>query len=115
MTHFRKLPNDNDRKWLPNQPEPPPGHWVPYDYGPTIRGWHLTCGGMFHADVGPGQDGYLLTLNMHPITTSWDIDELKRTAERHIVARVRKMLLAYKAIYARTRVVDQISATVEGP
>jgi hypothetical protein len=93
-----------DRKnWLPDYPDPSPGQWVRYDYGVNSRGWHLDCGPMFHADIGQGRDGYLLTLNLHPISQGGDVEELKRIAERHIVARVRKMLPAYKVIYGRVR------------
>ena len=90
-------------RWLPDYPDPPPGEWVRYDYGKSSRGWTLDCGPMFHADIGMGQNGYLLTLNLHPISQGWDVEELKRIAERHIVARVRKMIPAYRAIHGRAR------------
>ena len=87
----------NDVKCTP----PPPGEWTAYSYGKDIRGWHLDCGGMFHADIGPGSNGYVVTLNMHPLGGGWDVDELKRVAERAIVQRIRHMLPAYKTIHAR--------------
>jgi hypothetical protein len=80
-----------------------------YDY---VRGWHLTCGASFHADICRSGYGYSLVLNMHPICHGDDIEELKRTAERHIAARVRKMLPAHKAIYRRVRAVDEAKGTV---
>lgn len=104
MPQSRQPASKDHSSWLPDYPEPAPGQWVPYDYGKDIRGWHLTCGPMFHADIGTGQSGYLLTLNLHPLCQGPDVEELKRIAERHIVARVRKMIPAYRVIYGRVRV-----------
>src|SRR5579864_348237 len=106
-----KTAKDGSRKWLPDYPEPEPGQWVRYDYGMSSRGWHLDCGPMFHADIGQGREGYLLTLNLHPISQGGDVEELKRIAERHIVARVRKMLPAYKVIRGR---VAELTADRDG-
>lgn len=58
---------------------------------------------MFHADVYANAGQYSLTLNMHPIAKAADPETLMRTAERHIIARVRKMLPAYRVIFARAR------------
>ncbi len=86
----------------PTTTPPTPGEWVAYSYGKDIRGWHLYCGGMFHADIGPGPKGYLVTLNMHPSGDRRDADELKHLAERAIVDRIRHMLPAYKVIHVRS-------------
>jgi hypothetical protein len=80
---------------------PSPGEWVAYNYGKGIRGWHLECGGMFHADIWLGAKGYLVTLNMHPLGSGRDVDALKKIAERAIAERVRNMLPAYKVIHQR--------------
>jgi hypothetical protein len=58
-----------------------------------------TCGGIFQADLGFWGAGYSVRLNMHPPRDGTDPEELRRTVERHIVARVRKMLPAYDAIH----------------
>ena len=87
--------------WEAVKPKPPPGEWVAYSHGRDLRGWHLDCGGMFHADSGPGARGYLVTLNMHPLTDGHDIEALKRVAEQAIVDRMRHMLPTYKVIHAR--------------
>ena len=55
------------------------------------------------ADIYLNAGQYCLTLNMHSIANGSDPENLKREAERHIIARVRKMMPAYKAIYARAR------------
>ena len=86
---------------MKDAPEPKPGVWQRWDYGKDRRGWSLDCGGMFHADVGPGTKGYVVTLNLHPIGRGDDPEALKRLAERHIVERVRFMLPAYRVIHER--------------
>jgi hypothetical protein len=47
--------SEGARKWLKDTPELAAGQWRGWDYGKDRRGWSLDCGGMFHADVGPGQ------------------------------------------------------------
>lgn len=91
-------------KWLPHYPEPEPGEWISYDCGKDNKGWHLTVGGLFHADVFRAAHSWSVTLNMHVIAQGDDVEELKRIAERHIVARVQKIGPAYRAIRGRLRV-----------
>jgi hypothetical protein len=96
-------PDPSRKKWLPDYPAPRPGEWVKYDHGMNSRGWYLDCGSFFHADVYWNAGRYCLTLNMHPVAKDIDPEALKREAERHIVARVRLMIPAYKAIHARAK------------
>ena len=106
MASDRKSLSTDRKKWLPDYPEPQPGEWVRYDYGKDRRGWYLDCGPMFHADVDLNAGEYTLTLNMHPLAKNSDPEVLKRTAEGHIIARVRKMLPAYRVIYGRAMTGD---------
>lgn len=92
---------ENTQKWLKDWPKSKLGEWERWEYGKDRRGWTLDCGGMFHADVGPGPKGYVVTLNLHPIGRGDDPEALKRLAERQIVERVRHMLPAYRIVHAR--------------
>jgi len=105
---------DDRSKWLPKYPEPKDGEWISYDYGMNSRGWYLDCGPMFHADVRAMGGEYALSLNMHPIARNGDLEAIKRTAERHIIARVRKMLPAYRVIFVRARAAAAAGDRQEG-
>ena len=91
------------KTWLPDYPELKPGEWMKYDHGMNSHGGYLDCGSFFQADMHLNAGQYCLTLNLHPIAKGTHAEALKREAERHIVARVRKMIPAYKGIYSRVR------------
>jgi hypothetical protein len=97
-------------KWLPRYPDPEPGQWIEYSYSKDTHGWHLTVGNAFHADVAYRGTRYYLLLNLHPISDGSDPEALKLLAEQHIVARVQKMIPAYKAIYARVNTAKDTAA-----
>jgi hypothetical protein len=100
-------------KWLADlPPAAPPGEWERWDYGKDLRGWSLTCGPMFHADVSATARGLTAFLNMQPIAHGQDLEALKRLAELEIVARVRRMLPVYRIIHARVRASEDARGTV---
>jgi len=76
------------------------GEWQKWTYGTDIRGWTLECG-RFTADVRQvGGGAYFLTLNRHPMMNTPVLEEALDYAEREIVARVERVLPAYRIIGA---------------
>lgn len=92
--------NPPGRSWLPDRE--PLGEWVAWDTA-GVKGWTLKCLPVFKAEIRyvPHRKVYMLEINGVAMGESKNLEAVQDRAEREMIARVRKMLGAYKVIHAR--------------
>jgi hypothetical protein len=87
--------------WNTPSPPKPPGEWDHFSAGADYFAWTLTVGGVFHVHVHKAGGSYYTMFNSSTLPSKDSLREAQVSAEREIVRRVRDMLPAYRAIFAR--------------
>ncbi|MES2292009.1 MAG: hypothetical protein V4527_01790 [Pseudomonadota bacterium] len=65
------------------------------------KAWTLTVGDIFHVHICVNKGRYYTTFNHGTLPMKGTLRDAQKAAEREIIRRVREMLPAYRAIFAR--------------
>lgn len=102
--------------WNTPSPPTPPGDWQEYSAGMDYRGWTLDCGKLFHVHITAKGGSFYTDFNAGALPVVKNLQVAQQAAEREIVRRVREMLPAYRAVFARLeRRADNGKVTVLRP